>query len=726
MDNRLAFPLGFKIVKTTGSSNTGHAIDERMVMDEVGTNFLKFDDTNNIPFYHEGLLSYIIGKEYHGSGITSDAGFYYRNSSNAWVGLNVDTVDDKHANGTMDSTSNATSDPTTGTNLVDHVNYLYTLTSALASGLTWLAPVTAFADLATTYPTPATGDSALVTSENSIYTYTGAVWVKTYGNVPMLSSTVSGIVNSTWYTPLYNYVTTPSNYLNQNAYSTVIVKQNGSSVSTLTAATTTDNFTLNAGTGLSVSVAGSTITLNATTAGDSIVHTDNIWTTLSSISSYTSNVSENVFLGVNTGYSSTESFDNIFLGLDAGKYITVSYDNIFIGSSAGRGTSARDGGYSNIVLGFSAGYNLEGNNNVIIGTGAGFSNVSGTHNVFLGFNAGTSELGSYRLYIEDLIYGEFDNSYLKVNGSLEVQNIKLTSGATNGYVLTSDASGNATWQSASAGTTYTFTSGLTEAAGTVKLGGSLIQNTTITGGISYDLTLISDNLSLQSNTSITLTVTGNVPASYGASVTVSNDNDIPNKLYVDDAIAAIVIPSSGDTVVYPTNNIWTSLSSLTTITGTDNTLLGYLTGSSLTTGSYNTCIGSEAGENITTGGANIFIGDNSGINTTTGWNNIFIGETAGGNNITGENNIIIGGYENIDNLSNILAISPTNISTPLMYGEFDNSFLKINGDFESNTSSVTNGIIKWKFEIDGTDQTKLHLKYYDGAVWNIVTTFDAN
>jgi len=61
----------------------------------------------------------------------------------------------------------------------------------------------------------------------------------------------------------------------------------------------------------------------------------------------------------------------------------------------------------------------------------------------------------------------------------------------DGYVLTSDANGNATWEIASGGVgggTYTFTNGLTEASGAVKLGGALIENTSIDFD-NYSLTL---------------------------------------------------------------------------------------------------------------------------------------------------------------------------------------------------------------------------------------------
>jgi len=57
---------------------------------------------------------------------------------------------------------------------------------------------------------------------------------------------------------------------------------------------------------------------------------------------------------------------------------------------------------------------------------AGVFNTTGSGNVFLGYTAGYNETGSNKLYIDNsntatpLIYGEFDNNILTINGNLEV------------------------------------------------------------------------------------------------------------------------------------------------------------------------------------------------------------------------------------------------------------------------------------------------------------------
>ncbi|MEM7185707.1 MAG: tail fiber domain-containing protein [Bacteroidota bacterium] len=99
--------------------------------------------------------------------------------------------------------------------------------------------------------------------------------------------------------------------------------------------------------------------------------------------------------------------------------------NTALGSSAG----FRNTGDDNLFLGASAGYWIvSGNNNVTIGTraGAGSTAHSKFGGVFIGYEAGELEENSNRLYIDNsntttpLLYGEFDNNLLGINGDLAV------------------------------------------------------------------------------------------------------------------------------------------------------------------------------------------------------------------------------------------------------------------------------------------------------------------
>lgn len=146
---------------------------------------------------------------------------------------------------------------------------------------------------------------------------------------------------------------------------------------------------------------------------------------------------------------------------------------------------------SSVLIGDSAGANDNFNNtrNTAIGTGAGYSNTSGSANVFLGYNAGYSETGSNKLYIANsnagspLIYGDFNNKSVTINDSLEAKYLKLTSGAVSGYILQTDADGNAGWVNAASLTVTetdpkvgTLTTGRVPRMGSAKLQDGVIRD----------------------------------------------------------------------------------------------------------------------------------------------------------------------------------------------------------------------------------------------------------
>ncbi|MEO5681822.1 MAG: tail fiber domain-containing protein [Chitinophagaceae bacterium] len=138
---------------------------------------------------------------------------------------------------------------------------------------------------------------------------------------------------------------------------------------------------------------------------------------------------DNFLEGYNAGYNNTTS-GSFFIGNNAGKANTTGYRNFFVGNESG--FSNTKGGY-NSFIGIDAGYsNLTGNSNVFVGNAAGKNNIAGNNNVFLGNSAGADEKGSNKLYISNsqtafpLIYGEFDNTKVKIYGSQEIQSMNST------------------------------------------------------------------------------------------------------------------------------------------------------------------------------------------------------------------------------------------------------------------------------------------------------------
>ncbi len=258
----------------------------------------------------------------------------------------------------------------------------------------------------------------------------------------------------------------------------------------------------------------------------------------------------NVIVGYNAGKNTTTGIENVMLGLNAGKNNTIGIYNVMSGS--GVGFNNQSGNYNvangfqalfssisgnrNIAIGAGAGYNnVSGSDNIIIGYSAGLLNESGSKNVFLGIRAGYNETGSNKLYIENsdsttpLIYGEFDNDLLRINGTLDINNafsFPIADG-TGGQVLQTDGSGTVRWANM-VGSTDNL--GNHTATQNMNLSGNFLSND---GG--------TDGIMLENNGNVTIQASGTVNPrltffEYGASVSKMNyivneldaDNTLPN------------------------------------------------------------------------------------------------------------------------------------------------------------------------------------------------------
>ena len=148
----------------------------------------------------------------------------------------------------------------------------------------------------------------------------------------------------------------------------------------------------------------------------------------------------NTYVGSYAGYDG-EGYTNSIFGMNAGWYCSGNANSVF-GYHAGRNLGGslnvimgQEAGYgvlnatfgANCLIGYKSGYSLNtGSKNVALGSYSGYTNSTGTENVFLGYMSGYYETGSNKLYIENtnssspLIYGEFDNDLVRINGDFNV------------------------------------------------------------------------------------------------------------------------------------------------------------------------------------------------------------------------------------------------------------------------------------------------------------------
>ncbi|MCK4500830.1 hypothetical protein KAU11_10045, partial [Candidatus Babeliales bacterium] len=105
-------------------------------------------------------------------------------------------------------------------------------------------------------------------------------------------------------------------------------------------------------------------------------------------------------------------------------------------------------------------------------------------------------------------------------------------------------------------------------------------------------------------------------------------------------------------------------------------------------GSFNTFIGYETGYKSQIGGSNTFLGYQAGFENHQGNHNTYLGRWSGAENTDGSYNVFVGTEAGRYEMgSNKLCINAVNIpayTPPLIYGEFDNRNIVIDGDANDN------------------------------------------
>ena len=379
------------------------------------------------------------------------------------------------------------------------------------------------------------------------------------------------------------------------------------------------------------------------------------------------NTGYSVFLGLEAGENDdfTNNY-NTFLGYQAGYFNTSGDGNAFLGANTGYKNTT---GKQNTFIGDVVGVNhTTGNYNTFLGAGTGSSNTTGSSNIFLGYQAGASETGSNKLYIENsnssspLIYGEFDNDLLQINGTLNISGNYAfpTADGSASQILMTDGSGTLSWSDLD-------NTLLTDADADTKI---QVEESSDEDVIRFDLGG-TEFLRLE-NGRIEVVNTGN---SVFLGESAGENDDLSTNKNVFIGYKAGTSNTSGDYNVFTGNNA----------------------GQANLTASFNSFNGHRAGYNTTTGSYNCIMGALSGFTNSTGYYNTFIGTNAGYSN-TGSSNIFIGyqaGYNETGNSK--LYIENTNSSSPLIYGDFSSDVVEFNGDVGIGTTP-TNG----KLEVNGS------------------------
>ncbi len=322
-------------------------------------------------------------------------------------------------------------------------------------------------------------------------------------------------------------------------------------------------------------------------------------------------------------YSNTTGSHSTASGQEALYHNTTGSCNTAIGRKA---LLYNTTGNNNTIIGCYANlYNQEGENSTIIGyeAGRGTSLHDKSGNIFIGYQAGYNETGDNKLYIENsnsdnpLIWGDFSKDSLVVNGRLTVTSfLDLPNGATDGYVLTSDASGVGTWQVASGGTDSDWT---------------------ISGSDMYSA--ISGNVGIGDNTPThKLDVAGKIGINDMQILYLPNQTDFEGTLIVGDGGGSLSHTSGSE----GQSNTSVGMGALNAnTTGASNTAIGYQSLQANTTGDHNTASGFQSLQANTTGNYNMASGYKALYSNTTGVENTAIGNAALYSN-TGNFNTAIG------------------------------------------------------------------------------------
>ncbi|MEZ4857606.1 MAG: hypothetical protein R2781_02225 [Flavobacteriaceae bacterium] len=363
-----------------------------------------------------------------------------------------------------------------------------------------------------------------------------------------------------------------------------------------------------------------------------------------------------LFLGENVGATETAGFrKNTAIGIGAMQNITTGIENTALGFASLNDITT---GGQNTAIGYNALSNTStGNNNVAIGRNPLFTNISASYNVAIGdVTLYTNTTGNYNIAVG------YQALY------------RNTIGARNVAVGADALYDN------------------TEGEHNIALGyNSLRSNTTGDDNTALGYTALFNNTTGTSNTAVgknalnANTLGGNNTA-VGKNALGANTDGLNNTSMGNFSLSSNTQGDGNSAFGY-----W----SLRYNNGLSNTAIGSNAMEQNTTGNGNTAIGGNSFMENTVGNNNVSVGDFSG-RYVDGNNNVFVGRRAGANNFIANpsnnksNNIMIGYEAGFNQLvNNRLFIENSSSSNPLIYGEFDNDIIRINGGLQVGNPATT-------------------------------------
>lgn len=420
----------------------------------------------------------------------------------------------------------------------------------------------------------------------------------------------------------------------------------------------------------------------------------------------------NTAVGAKSLQSTTTGVNNVALGNTALNQNTSGFSNNAVGSFALRSNTT--GSYNTAMGEDALGSNVVGNANTALGFEAGVF-ATGSNNVFLGRAAGKNETGSGKLYIANsetatpLIKGDFTTQKIIINDSLESKYLRMSNGAQNGYVLQSNANGDANWVSpASLAITESDPQVASATANTIPKwnGTALVDGVMVDNGTNIGIGTATPATKLDVNGTVKATQVQLTTGATNGYVLQSNAAGLAT--WVNPT--ALPITESDPQVTAATLNRipkWngssladgqildngTNIGIGTAAPATKLHVKGHLTVDSgrvsLVNAQRNTFVGEGAGLNNTTGPFNTFIGFNAGKNNVTSSQNVYIGYLAGSEN-TGSRNVFIGNSAGQieTNVSDRLIIA-NDFGTPLIAGNFGTGEVSFDQGVGIGTANIT-------------------------------------